>query len=350
MGAGRLGRDLLSDHHSHGEFLLVDGSRDPLPWRLGHHRGECGVGAQHVDRRLGVRIQIEEAPASCDRGGEIAEVVQHQVAQDVVGMRCEAGDSVTRRQPHRAAIRSVANLLDARHRRRREVTEQPLEGERRPHRQPHGQHPRPARRAAAELRLGANAQLGGRQRTDLAHGVVELADAREARGERDIAERQVGRLDEYPRGFGALSPCQRQRVRAHLGLQQTLELTRRVADTGRQPGHALAVDGAVGDQPHGAGDDVTPDVPFRRAGGCVGSASLTGPEAGPLRGRGGGVEADIACERWPRRTAGPAVDTGGVHRGDEPPVEPRVLRLDRAIAAVEVLVHTSTMARRPDDD
>ena len=94
------------------------------------------------------------------------------------------------------------------------------------------------------------AQRGRREIAHRPHGVVELADAGEAGGERDVAERQLGRLDEHPRGLRALRPGQRQRVGPDLGLQQPLELAGGVADAGRQPGDALAVDRAVGDQAH----------------------------------------------------------------------------------------------------
>jgi len=50
-----------------------------------------------------------------------------------------------------------------------------------------------------------------------------LADAREARGERDVAERQHGGFDQHPGRLAALGPGQRQRTR-RLSLQQPLEL------------------------------------------------------------------------------------------------------------------------------
>ena len=72
--------------------------------------------------------------------------------------------------------------------------------------------------------------------------------------------------------------------------QQPLELARAVAQPGGQAGHAVAVDDAVGDQPHGPAHHVAADVPLRRAGRGVGPAPLAGPEPGPLgrRRRGAG--------------------------------------------------------------
>jgi hypothetical protein len=54
-----------------------------------------------------------------------------------------------------------------------------------------------------------------------------------------------------------------------------------VADPGGQATDALAVDDAVGDQPHRAADDVPAAVPLGRAGGGVGATALAGPQATP---------------------------------------------------------------------
>ena len=185
----------------------------------------------------------------------------------------------------------------------------------------------------------AATQVGGAEVEDRAHGVVELTDAREAGGERDVTERQISGLDQHTRRLGSLRTCQCQRSGSHLGLQKAFELSGGVPELGCQPGDAVPVDGPVGDQPHGARDDVATNVPFRGPGGDVGPAALARAEAGALGRGGGGVEPDIAGERWADRTTGPAVDPGGEHRRDEPAVKPRVLGLDGAVTAVEVFVH-----------
>ena len=105
-------------------------------------------------------------------------------------------------------------------------------------------------------------------RCEVAHRadrVVELPDAREACRERDVAERQLGGLDEHPGGLRPLGTGQRQRVGADLRLQHSLELAGGVADACRQAGDTLAVDGAVGDESHRTGHHVAAHVPLRRA-------------------------------------------------------------------------------------
>ena len=118
-----------------------------------------------------------------------------------------------------------------------------------------------------------------------------------------------------------------------------------VADARRQPGHTLAVNGAVGDESHGPGHHVTPHVPFRRPRRGVGPTAFAGPESGLLCGRGRRIKPHVAGERRADRAAGPAIDLRGQHSRDEPAVEPGVLGLDGPIAAVEIFVHASTITR-----
>ena len=139
MGACRLQRHLLAEHHPHRELLLVDRPRNPLPGRLGDQRRQVRVGAQRVDDRLGVGVEVQQPPAPGDRRGQIAEVVQHELALHVIGLRCETDDSVAVGQPQRSSVRAVAHFLDAGHRAGGQMAEQALVRERRAHRQPQRQ-------------------------------------------------------------------------------------------------------------------------------------------------------------------------------------------------------------------
>ena len=186
---------------------------------------------------------------------------------------------------------------------------------------------------------GSAAQLGRREREDLLHGLVERPDAGEARGERDVGHRQLAGLDQQPRGLCALGAGERERAGAELGQQLALDLADAVAELCGQARYAVAVDHAVRDQPHRAGDQVGAVVPLRRARARVGPAALAGAESGLLRGRGARVEPHVLDLRRHHRAARPAVDLRGQHRGEEPPVEARVLRLDGPDASLPALVH-----------
>ena len=176
---------------------------------------------------------------------------------------------------------------------------------------------------------------------DLADRVVELADAGEARRERDVGVGQVGRLDQHPCGLRPLRPGQRQRPGAELGGEQPGEVARGVADVRGQPVDALAVDDAVGDQPHRAAGGVGGDVPVGAARRGVGQAALAGAVAGGLGGGRARVERDVGERRRARRARGPAVDAGGPDRGVEDAVEPPVARLHRAVAGLGVQLSRS---------
>ncbi|EUA75397.1 hypothetical protein I553_3290 [Mycobacterium xenopi 4042] len=78
----------------------------------------------------------------------------------------------------------------------------------------------------------------------------------------------------------------------------------------------------------------TPENPGRRRDGIV-----CMPETVPLRGRGCGMEPQVAGEWCTSRATGPAIYPGGQHRGDKPTVEPGISGLDGPIAAVEIFVH-----------
>ena len=182
------------------------------------------------------------------------------------------------------------------------------------------------------------AQLARRGGVDLAQRLVELAHAGEAGRERDIGQRQVGRLDEHAGRVGAPCPGQGQRCRSELLGEQPTEVARGVAHPPGQPVHALAVDQAVGDQPHRATGDIGGDVPLGAARRRVGQAPLAGAVARGVRTGGGGVEGDVRRSRGAGRARGPAVDPGGADGGVEHAVEAPVPAPHRAVARLGVEV------------
>src|SRR5215203_4576229 len=91
----------------------------------------------------------------------------------------------------------------------------------------------------------------------------------------------------------AVSTRQGEWTGAELGGQHAGEVPRRVAEPCSEPGHALALDDAVGDEPHRAGGEVVAEIPFGRAGHGIGEAPLAGAEARLVRGSGSEVEAHV---------------------------------------------------------
>ena len=144
--------------------------------------------------------------------------------------------------------------------------------------------------------------------------------------------------------MGPLRPGQRDRSRAHLGVELPLHLPGAVAQARGEPGHALAVHDTVTDQPHRTADRVGAGVPLGRAGHRVGAAAAAGPEPGALRGGRGREEAHVLPLGCGRRATGAAVDPGRGHGEEELAVEPGVAAAHRLVPAV-VGRHTSTVGQ-----
>ncbi len=336
-GAGAGDAHLLPDHGAHGGLGAVD-----LP---GHAQATAGVD-QRADHRIAregvvdgdrVAVGVQQPPGPLDGGRRVAQVGELEAGRhERRGARLagvadlEADGAGPVRQVEGAGVPAVAGHLDARHQVVGEEVEQRAAGERRADGEPH------RHRAGGAGAAAPAAQVGGAERVHLAHGGVELAHAREPGGERDVGEAEVGGLDQHPRDLGASGTGQGQRTGAELGGEHPAEVARRVADPLREPVDAVAVDDAVGDQPHRAAGDVGGDVPVGAAGRRVGQAPLARAVAGGLRRGRRGVEGHVGERRRARRARGPAVDAGGAHRDVEDAVEPAVARLHRAVAGLGI--------------
>src|SRR5690606_7523678 len=99
----------------------------------------------------------------------------------------------------------------------------------------------------ALVAAGRGAQLARRGGVDLPDGVVELANAGEPRGERDLGHRHGRRLQQGPGGVGTLRTGQPERPGADLLGERTVHLPLAVTQLPGQAGHAVAVDHAVSD-------------------------------------------------------------------------------------------------------
>ena len=183
---------------------------------------------------------------------------------------------------------------------------------------------------------GGAAQCGRRHVEHLGHGLVELADAAETRGEGHICELHRGGHQQRARGLGPAGPGEGQRAGAEFVAEDPVQLPGRIAQACGEPLDAVAVDDAVVDQPHGPAGNIRTDVPGRCARYSLRQAALARAVAGIVCRGGGLVEGDVLRLRRPRRARRPAVDARGPHRGIELPVEAGVPRIDGAVALPEV--------------
>ena len=333
QGARARDRDLLAEDGPYGDLGAVDrtrarGCRDggaPAGRAAGHALRASSTAAESASRSSSRR-----QPG--DRGHHVARVSQRQRAGDVVTGRGQGDGGLVVREPQRPAVGRAVERLDAGHRAAAEEVEHTGGVERRPDRQAQVQGAGPAGLLGGPA-TAQFARRGGEHRLD---GVVELPDAREPGGERDLRERQRRGLDQGPGGVGALRTGQRLRPGADLRDEQPVQLPLAVAELAGQVGHAAAVDDTVADEPHRAGHRVGALAPLGGARGGVRAAAAAGPEPGPLSGCRRRQEPDVVAARGHGRAARPAVDAGRGHGRHEPPVEPRVAAAHGAVAGVGV--------------
>ncbi len=115
VGTGRLDRHLLAQHDAQRPARArrrCAGCVVRAPSRPAHVRSGSALSASTTASGSASRSSSRRQRAIAV--GEVAEVVQHQRAPHVVGFRCEADDSVARRQSQCSPVRTVAHLLHAR--------------------------------------------------------------------------------------------------------------------------------------------------------------------------------------------------------------------------------------------
>ncbi len=214
------------------------------------------------------------------------------------------------RQAQAAPVGAVEHLLDARDGTQPQERDESVGVQRRAVGQAQRQ-----RAAVLEAPVSARAcaQLAGRQREHLLDRRVELAHAVKARRERHLDDRQLRRLDQDARRLRALGAGERERAGADDRDELAVHVTLGVAEPAREADDALAVDQAVGDQPHRAPDEIRAQIPLGRARRRVRAAALASAKANRLRGGGGHEQAHVLAFGRARRTARAAVDAGRLH-------------------------------------
>ena len=257
-------------------------------------------------------------------------------------VRCQGGDRAATVQAQGAAIGPAGDLLDTGNGALREERDQRLAVERLADGKPQLDAPR---RGGVAAPARAAAQLARRPAVDRAQRVVELPDAAEARAHRDLGEGKLRALDQVPGGLRPLRARKRDRAGPELRDEDPVELPLREVKPPGKPADALAIHGAVGDQPHCPAGHSGAPVPVRGARDRVRVAALAGAEPLLLRGRDAPEQPDVAAVGQPRRAARPAVDAGRLHGHHEEAVVARIAALHEAVAALEVVDHTTIVAR-----
>src|SRR5581483_3481809 len=74
-----------------GQLAAVHVTGGPPPRVRPGQRPEHRVGGQVAGDRLRVRVQVEQAPAALHRGGQVAQVLELELALDVARIRARSG-------------------------------------------------------------------------------------------------------------------------------------------------------------------------------------------------------------------------------------------------------------------
>ena len=123
VGTRCLDRHLLAEHHPQRQLCLVNRAWDALTGGFGDQHLQVVVGAQRLDYRLRIGVEIEQPSTTGNRGRHVAEIIHPQQTPHMIRSRCQAHDSAAEPEPQRASIRAVTNLFATGYRGGRQMTE-----------------------------------------------------------------------------------------------------------------------------------------------------------------------------------------------------------------------------------
>ena len=284
-------------------------------------------------RRLGVEIEQPPEPGQ-QRHQRRHQCGRHQRLEVVPGRaRVRDGEHAGLPiHPHGAVVAAALDQLDPRQRIPRDGAEQRRPVERRTVREGETDALAAGRRRAARVRARTPPERARAQPVALAEQRVEPAQALEAARVGDAGHRQRGVRQEPLGQQQAMGLRQLERRHAQLALEHPSEVAVAHPQLARELPDPAAVErsGAdpVGRHPGEPRHRVDDRAPRRQ----LGPAAETGPEPGPLGGRGRIEEAPALVVRDPRRTDRPAIDPRGRDPDEEDPVEPGIPGVEGALA------------------
>ena len=251
--AGAGDRDLLADHRPHRHLGAVDRARDPHARPGGDQRREQRVGREDLVDRGRVGVEVEQPPDAGDRGHHVARVGQRQLAARR-GHRPRAA----RRWPRRAAAAAPGGRSWRRPPRprappwcaRRRISPAPSKGGRTGRRSDRCTGCRRRRLPCAGGRRARSSRgvVANTARTVSLNCRMLAKPAANATSAKGIAVVSISTRAVWAR-WARARDCAPAPTSAS---QQPVQLALAVAEPGGQAADAVAVDGAVGDQPHRA--------------------------------------------------------------------------------------------------
>ena len=326
--------DLLAEDGADGDLEGLPAAGGTKAGLAAHEGGECAIAGEMRDDGLGVGVEVEDAAqARCDEGQRGDVVTGDLNLKRIAGGQVADGDEsymvvCMAVNPDDAAVDAVADLFDARYRARDEEGEQRIPVEGRPIGEPQDQG------SSSGGSDRAAAQLAGRTLVERAEGVIETADAAEARGHGYGQHRQARFVEKLLGEEDAARLRDGQGGCADVLIEEATELAFSHTERGGEllDRGAGAIECTLCNAGHGAADRAGSAAPCGRVRRDLRTAAEAGAEAGVLGSGGRGKEAAVVAHGRARGADGAAIDAGGGDTGEEAAIEARIAGLERAIA------------------
>jgi len=175
---------------------------------------------------------------------------------------------------------------------------------------------------ASQARQAPN--LGRRPVVDFANRCIEAASAPKARGESDLAHRQLRLVDQVFREMQAPRLGYRTGRRSQMLDKQAAKMAGTDSQSFRESFDASVLEAALGDQAQCSGNGVRSSQPGGCSRGTLGAATQAGAISSFGCCRRAGKIATILLFRGRRRTDGTAVDAAASHADKKLPIEARI--------------------------
>ncbi len=333
-GGGR-DRDLLAEQRAHRGLETVERPGHAQAGVRREPRCQRAIAREHAADHVGTCVEVEQRADARDqrhhhrdqRRRELE--LQARAISSSVRHGDRAGMAIER---DHAAIDAGVDVLDAWNRAGREEREQVIPVEWRSVVEPQTYAADSVRRgtrlAATHLRRGA------------AHGVgeqrVEPAQTSEARGERDVGDRQRRLLEQLLREPEPPGLRERDRRHAEPMLDRAPQVTRADTELGGELVDRAVIERALRDPCRRGGDQTIDGVDLRVAGRELGTTAEARAKPRGLGLRRGVEERAPRTTGCARRADRPAVDPRGRHADEEHAVEPPIAGDECGVARVGI--------------
>ena len=326
--------DLLAEDGADGDLEGIPSTGRAQAGLAAHRGGKGAVAREVLGDGLSIGVEIEDTAETRGDDGQRRNVIAGDLClkRIALGVMADGDEGDVIVHTNDAAIDAIANLLHTRNGTRSQEGEQRAPVEWRPIGETQNQW------SGGGCGDGAAAQLAGWALVEGEEGVIEAADAAEARRHRDRSHGQAGFMQKLLGEEHAARLRDGQGRCADVLIEKAAELALAHAE---RVGELLdrcagTVECALGDAGHGAADGACCAAPCRGLRRNLRPAAKAGAKAGLLCRRGAREEAAVVAHRRARRADGSAVDAGGSNGGEEVTIEARIAGLKGAIANVGI--------------